>query len=86
MSGGLAPIPQSAIISDGKGNLTAPFQAWFQSIQKWLAPVGQSGTTAQRPTKNLYIGQSYFDTTLGLSVWVKTLQPTVWVNGAGTPV
>lgn len=83
---GLSPIPQSAVISDGKGNLTAPFQAWFQSIQKWLAPVGQSGPTTSRPTKNLYIGQGYFDTTLALPVWVQSVNPAVWITAAGATV
>jgi hypothetical protein len=34
---------------------------------------------------NLYIGQPFFDATLGYLVNVKSLNPTVWVNGAGTP-
>jgi hypothetical protein len=83
---GLSPIPQTAVITDGNGNLTPTFQGWFQSIYKWLSPVGQSGTSTNRPTKNLYVGQPFFDTTLALPIWVQSLNPTVWCNGSGTAV
>ena len=84
---GLSPIPQTAVITDGKGNLSPTYQQWFQSIQRWLSPVGQSDITANRPIKNLYIGQPFFDTTLGYMIWVKYVgPPAVWVNGAGSAV
>lgn len=42
-------------------------------------------TTAQRPP-NPTIGFHLFDTTIGQPIWCKSLNPTVWVNGAGTVV
>jgi hypothetical protein len=42
-----------------------------------------SGTTADRPTTRLTIGQTYFDTTLGYPIWYNG---TNWVNSAGTTV
>jgi hypothetical protein len=45
-----------------------------------------SGTTANRPTTNLFIGRPYFDTTLGKPIAIKSLGPTVWVDGVGTVV
>lgn len=45
-----------------------------------------SGTTANRPTNNLRVGQPFFDSTLGIPIWCKSLGPTVWVNSAGTTV
>ena len=61
------------------------FQAWFSSLQSSAIP--QSGSTAQRPVNTsaypLVVGQDFFDTTLGLKISVKSLNPTVWVNGAG---
>lgn len=42
-------------------------------------------TTAQRPA-NPPIGFHLFDTTIGQPIWCKSLNPTVWVNGAGTVV
>jgi hypothetical protein len=42
-----------------------------------------SGTTAARPAERLLIGQTYFDTTLGIPIWYNG---TNWVNSAGTTV
>lgn len=44
-----------------------------------------SGSSASRPTPNT-IGQSYFDTTLGLPIWCLSLSPITWVNAAGVSV
>jgi len=73
--------------------LDSSWRAWFASIQTWLGPQGQSGTTGNRPTSNLYTGLQYFDTTLGYPVFVKTVGTNapgnvtaVWVNASGTPV
>lgn len=83
----LAPLPSSNQIADKSGMLTAAWQAFMSSINTWLGPVGSSGSTTNRPTNAsrtpLYIGQAYFDTTLGFPVYVKSLNPTVWVDGSG---
>jgi hypothetical protein len=84
----LQPIPTTAKAVDKDGNLVPAYQAWFSSIQYWLSPVGSNGTTALRPintapTRFLYIGQTYFDTTLGKPIFVKSLNPTVWVDATG---
>jgi hypothetical protein len=75
---------------DDFGNGTKPFsQSWtsfFEQIFNILSAMTQSGTTAQRPTSFLWIGRSYFDTTKGYPVYVKSVGPVVWVNGAGTVV
>lgn len=82
----LAPIPTDPRATDD-GKLTPAYQSWFASIQRWLSPVGQFGTTAQRPTKNLYVSQRYYDTTLGYPVWVHQVSPSIiWHNGAGAAV
>ena len=84
----LSPLPPDPKISDRQGELTAAWQAFMESINYWLQPVGAVGPTANRPTDNsrrpLYIGQGYFDTTLGFPVYVKSRNPTVWVDGGGT--
>ncbi len=56
---------------------------WLNSL--WLAsmPATQSGTTAQRPTKGLYTGTRYFDTTLGKPIFYKT---SGWVDATGASV
>ncbi len=50
----------------------------------WRVP--QSGSSSARPTVAVTIGYPYFDTTLGYLVAVKSLDPIVWVNGAGSTV
>lgn len=45
----------------------------------------QNGPTASRPVPG-YVGQAYFDTTLGYMVWAKQLSPAVWVAASGIPV
>ena len=83
---GLAPLPTDPRISNN-GTIASAYQAWFQSIQKWCSPLGQSGPTTARPTKNLYVGQVFFDTTLHYPVWVNTVgPPVVWHDGAGNAV
>jgi hypothetical protein len=42
-----------------------------------------SGTTANRPTIKLQVGQQYYDTTLGIPIWYNG---TVWKNASGTTV
>jgi len=43
----------------------------------------QAGTTANRPTLQLQIGQPYYDTSLGIPIWYNG---TVWKNASGTTV
>lgn len=42
----------------------------------------RSGTTANRPTLNLETGMMYFDTTLGMPIWVDAAG-TGWVDATG---
>lgn len=42
-----------------------------------------SGPTSNRPAVPSFIGQPYFDTTLGFMVWVKQISPAIWVDAAG---
>ena len=80
----LSPIPTTSRIAQQDGSVEQTYGSWFQSIQKWLSPQGANGTTAKRPTMNLWVGQDFFDTTLGYKVTIKSLNPTVWVDGGGT--
>jgi hypothetical protein len=88
MSLGGAPL-QVQLTQKG-GPTTSVWTAWFSALFGIVKPIGTNGTTAQRPivtpNNQLYIGQGYFDTTLGYMVWIKSLNPTVWVNGAGAVV
>ena len=44
-----------------------------------------SGPTVNRPVPS-FIGQAYFDTTLGFMVWTKQISPAIWVDAAGVSV
>lgn len=83
----LSPAPLNQDMSYKGGWMNAPWRAWFSALFTLVQPLGGNGTTAQRPTTGLYVGLQYFDTTLGLPVFVKTVgPPVVWVNGAGSVV
>lgn len=86
----LGPAPLGQEITQKGGPTTSSWRAWLSALSDIVKPIGTSGTTAQRPivtpNNQLYIGQGYFDTTLGYMVWIKSLSPTVWVNGAGAVV
>lgn len=75
---------------DETGNFTPAWSQWIQRTHKNARMVQESGPTTQRPTAGLWIGRFWFDETLGIPVWVKTVPPkpaaAVWVNSAGAPV
>jgi hypothetical protein len=75
--------PNQQQLQDAAGKVSPLWQLFFSNIFGSVTALQQSGTTAQRPTKGLYVGRPYFDTTLGYSI---NYNGTVWVDGAGTPV
>ena len=66
--------------------VTSPWNQVFSRWQAIIATGQQSGTTANRPATGLWIGRQFFDTTLGKPVYVLSVKPAVWVDGAGTVV
>ena len=62
---------------------------YFNQIDNFAQSINipNSGTTANRPIDSvqapLFIGQFYFDTTLGIPIWYNG---TVWKNASGTTV
>jgi hypothetical protein len=84
MSAPLKGFPRPPVF-DPKGNFTPQWAGWFSTVHQIAQNSSSSGPTTSRPTTNLYVGQPFFDATLGYLVNVKSLNPTVWVNGAGTP-
>jgi len=63
-------LPETAV-DVGQPSLTMSqnWRPWFVAAQLLLSDMGNSGTTAERPTTKLYVGKPYFDTTLGEPVW-----------------
>jgi hypothetical protein len=66
-----------------------PMMPWSATFSRWhslILTIQDSGTTADRPTSNLFIGRQYFDTTLNKPVFLSAVKPTVWRDAAGTVV
>ena len=60
---------------------------FFNSLMQIAIASSQNGPTASRPTSSSqrYVGMAYFDTTLGLPVFLKTASSNAWVKADGTP-
>jgi hypothetical protein len=65
--------------------LNNALRLYFNQIDNFTqnVTVPPSGTTANRPTERLQIGEYYFDTTIGRPIWYNG---TNWINAAGTVV
>jgi len=71
------PQSLSLVLPNTLASSTAE-QQFLQQVQQVTAAGTSYGPTSQRPTTNLYIGQSYFDTTLDATVnW----NGTSWSSG-----
>ena len=76
----------SAVDASGFPAMSSVSNEWrnfFMAAYNILSAVTMSGTTANRPTKLLWTGRTYFDTTLGKPVWYKTAG---WVDATGGAV
>lgn len=84
----VGPAPLSGPITDKQ--VTPIWRAWFSNLFIFVQALGTNGATVNRPvattTVPLWVGQPYFDQTLGKPIWIKSLNPTVWVDATGTPV
>ncbi len=68
--------------------LKQDWASFFSTVQQVSFSASRNGTTGNRPTSTTagrFIGMSYFDTTLGLPVFLKTASTDVWVKADGTP-
>jgi len=65
--------------------LNQNLRIYFNNLDAFLTAIStpQNGTTANRPTLNLQVGQFYYDTTLGIPIF---WNGTVWKNASGTTV
>ncbi len=88
MSSPLGALPQAPLtLPSDPYHFTPQWAGWLSTAQYILQDASNSGTTAQRPTTNQYIGKPYFDVTLGKPIWLKTPgNSPVWVDATGTVV
>jgi hypothetical protein len=77
-----APLEYNKLFMD---QLERVLGLYFNTIDNAVAGLitPDSGTTANRPTLQLQIGQPYYDTTLQIPIWYNG---TVWKNASGTTV
>lgn len=71
------------------GTASPGMQPWMSNVSQILQAHTQSGATANRPTakstQKRWIGLQFMDTTLGKPVYLKSVNPDVWVDASGTP-
>lgn len=76
-----SPPIVSPLVND-QGSSVPSFSNWLTQVFRLLADSVNSGTTAQRPTTNLYVAKPYWDKTLGYKIHYNG---TIWVKYDGTP-
>ena len=79
----LPKAPFQASIWGIGSKVTAVWQQWFDRLQILVNNLTNSGVTSGRPTKDLWIGQPYFDTTLNAPVY---WNGSTWVTSAPSGV
>ena len=59
---------------------------WFTQVYTICFAIQESGITADRPIKNVWLGRRYYDTTLNKPIYVSAVKPIVWRDSAGAVV
>ena len=77
-----APLEYNKLFMD---QLELILGLYFNQLDNAIASLilPSTGTTSNRPTQKLQIGQMYYDTTLGIPIWYNG---TVWKNASGVTV
>jgi hypothetical protein len=78
-------LPSGALL-DEFGGMTPAWAQWFTRNHSSTITLQQSGPTAERPDKMLWVGRQFFDTTLGHPIWLQSINPTVWCDATGAAV
>lgn len=78
----------SGHIQDADGMTKPSWATWFSQLYMIAFASQQSGATVNRPVIGVWVGRVYFDTDLGIPVWVKSVAAGVatWVDASGAPV
>jgi len=81
-------LPSNNAVVGTAGHPSTSWLSWFNSVHQTVTAARQSGPTAARPTKVLWVGRRYFDTTLNKPVWVSGVSggSAVWVDATGATV
>lgn len=82
----IPPLKSQLAVEGSLAAWSQPWANWLMQAYRILFAVSQSGTTAQRPTENLYVGRMYYDTSLGAKgkpIW-RNKTNDGWVLADGT--
>lgn len=80
------PVRGGVDEENDQGRITGvsrPWRTFFNQLFMVCFAATQSGTTAQRPDTNLWVGRRYFDTTVGLPIFYDGAD---WIDAAGNVV
>lgn len=79
-------LPSGSFVIEG-GFLSIDAMAFLSAVQSIVFYSSRSGATVSRPTGSSFrwVGMPFFDTTLGLPVFLKIASTNVWVKADGTP-
>lgn len=79
------PVSPAQYSKQYQDQISNVFRLYFTQVDNYTqaSAIPANGTTANRPTSNLQIGQFYYDTTLGYPIW---WSGSVWKNASGTTV
>jgi hypothetical protein len=78
----IAPVDYAQQYQDQLNNALRLYFAQIDNFTR-ASTNPPSGTTANRPTIKLQVGQYFFDTTIGRPIW---WNGTNWINASGTVV
>lgn len=80
-------IPSSTQFTETDGTATKTWVQWLNITHNTVITLRTAGPTSERPTKNLWLGRTYFDTTLTKPIWIKQVTPAVlWCDATGATV
>jgi hypothetical protein len=75
------PPNSEPVVDEGSLKIKTSWSNFVMQLFRAAHSVYESGTTAQRPTTQLWVGRTYFDTTLNRPIWY--VGPG-WIKADGT--
>lgn len=79
----IGPPPNKNKVQDENGNVDSAWQSFFSDVYDAVVSLQNTGPTTKRPTTALFIGMSFFDSTLNKPIWLRSARPNVWVTADG---
>jgi hypothetical protein len=79
------PIPTAEYAQKQQDQFQNALRLYFNRLDTFNlnVTIPNFGPSSARPTEGLLVGQTYFDTTLGIPIWWNGLN---WINAIGEPL